>query len=304
MAPGGYLWWYVDALSDDGQHGLTVIAFVGSVFSPYYAHARRRGRSDPENHVALNVVLYGPHDKHWAMTERGRGTLDRGARHLRIGPSRMAWEGGDLVLRFDEVTAPWPSRLRGELCVRPPGLATQSQALDAAGRHRWWPIAARAEATLDCSHPGLRWRGSAYLDSNQGDEPVADGFTGWHWQRCALADGRSLVLYDTQRRDGSEGALACVFSPDSPGTQWLDQAPPPQDLPRSAWRVARQARADGGTALHCRTLEDTPFYARSLLRGQWLGQPGTAMHESLSLQRFTSPWVQAMLPFRMPRRAG
>jgi hypothetical protein len=34
---GGYIWWYVDALSDDGVHGLTMIAFIGSVFSPYYA---------------------------------------------------------------------------------------------------------------------------------------------------------------------------------------------------------------------------------------------------------------------------
>ena len=34
VAPGGYAWWYVDAISDDRQHGLTVIAFIGSVFSP------------------------------------------------------------------------------------------------------------------------------------------------------------------------------------------------------------------------------------------------------------------------------
>ena len=40
VAPGGYLWWYIDAISDDGQYGLTIIAFVGSVFSPYYALAR------------------------------------------------------------------------------------------------------------------------------------------------------------------------------------------------------------------------------------------------------------------------
>ena len=45
----GYVWWYVDALSDDGQHGLTLIAFIGSVFSPFYAWSRRRGagRSAP-----------------------------------------------------------------------------------------------------------------------------------------------------------------------------------------------------------------------------------------------------------------
>ena len=43
VPPNGYLWWYLDALSDDGRHGFTIIAFVGSVFSPYYAAARRRG---------------------------------------------------------------------------------------------------------------------------------------------------------------------------------------------------------------------------------------------------------------------
>ena len=31
-------------MSDDGQHGLTIIAFLGSVFSPYYAWS---GRGDP-----------------------------------------------------------------------------------------------------------------------------------------------------------------------------------------------------------------------------------------------------------------
>ena len=55
--PGGYAWWYIDAVSDDRRHGLTVIAFVGSVFSPYYAWT---GRRDPLNHCAVNVALYGP----------------------------------------------------------------------------------------------------------------------------------------------------------------------------------------------------------------------------------------------------
>lgn len=39
----GYCWWYVDALSDDGKHGITIIAFIGTVFSPWYAWARRGG---------------------------------------------------------------------------------------------------------------------------------------------------------------------------------------------------------------------------------------------------------------------
>jgi hypothetical protein len=54
-----YLWWYVDALSDDGRHGLTIIAFVGSVFSPYYAWAHARGPALADDHCAINVALYG-----------------------------------------------------------------------------------------------------------------------------------------------------------------------------------------------------------------------------------------------------
>ncbi len=45
VPPGGYAWWYVDAFSEDQQFGLSIIAFVGSVFSPYYAWSGRRTRS-------------------------------------------------------------------------------------------------------------------------------------------------------------------------------------------------------------------------------------------------------------------
>ena len=57
----GYAWWYLDAVSDNGEYALTLIAFVGSVFSPYYAWARRRAGvagADPNQHCAFNVGLY------------------------------------------------------------------------------------------------------------------------------------------------------------------------------------------------------------------------------------------------------
>ena len=52
-----------------------------------------------------------------------------------------------------------------------------------------------------------------------------------------------------------------------------------------------------------RTLEDTPFYARSELETSLGGRRMAAVHESLSLERFSSPLVQTMLPFRI-RRGG
>ena len=80
VVPGGYAWWYVDAISDDGQHGLTIIAFIGSVFSPYYAWA---GRRDPLDHCAFNVALYGPRAS--LMGDDGTPAIGRDAkpRHAR-----------------------------------------------------------------------------------------------------------------------------------------------------------------------------------------------------------------------------
>lgn len=81
----GYAWWYIDAISDDGREGLTIIAFIGSVFSPYYAFARRRGPADPLDHCAINVALYHEAGKRWTMTERGRGRVARNANSFLIG---------------------------------------------------------------------------------------------------------------------------------------------------------------------------------------------------------------------------
>jgi len=53
-----------------------------------------------------------------------------------------------------------------------------------------------------------------------------------------------------------------------------------------------------------RTLVDAPFYSRSEIRTHLLGQEATAVHESLSLDRFRSPSMYAMLPFRVPRPMG
>jgi carotenoid 1,2-hydratase len=80
-------------------------------------------------------------------------------------------------------------------------------------------------------------------------------------------------------------------------------APPVSELAAGFWGVKRATRADPGQAAHVtQTLEDAPFYTRSVLASHLLGERVTAMHESLSLARFRAPWVQAMLPFKMPRK--
>ena len=49
------------------------------------------------------------------------------------------------------------------------------------------------------------------------------------------------------------------------------------------------------------TFEDTPFYARSMLKSRLLGEDVISMHETLNVKRLESNIVQFMLPWRMPR---
>jgi carotenoid 1,2-hydratase len=297
VIPGGYLWWYLDGLSDDGRHGFTIIGFVGSVFSPYYAWARGRGSADPENHVALNVALYGP-KRRWAMTERGASALLRSVDRFAVGPSEMEWDGTALTVRFDERSAPLPLRLRGTVRLFPAALFSETFTLDPAGLHRWTPLAASARVEVALEEPSLAWSGYGYLDTNAGDEPLERGFSRWDWAR-AKAGSEALILYDAWRRDGSR--LALSLRPRADGTLERLAMPEAWSLPRTPlWRIRRTAHGEAPRV--AATLEDTPFYARSTIATRLLGQEATAVHESLDLDRFSRSWVRALLPFRMPRR--
>jgi len=290
-------------LSDDGRRGLTLIAFLGSVFSPYYAWARRRGAANPLEHAAVNVALYGDDGRRWTMTERGAGQVERSATMLRIGPSRLAWDDRTgLTVHVEEMNAPWPRRVRGTVRLMSSTVHAETFALDASARHLWRPIAPRARVEVDFGQPSSRWHGNAYFDANHGTRPLERDFARWHWSRFGTEDGGAAVLYDVARRDGSRFDLALRFGPNR--TDALPfEAPPRAALPSSAWRIARETRSDrGSVASVAKTLEDGPFYARSLVHARVGGEAVSAMHESLDLDRFTSPWVQAMLPFRMPRR--
>jgi carotenoid 1,2-hydratase len=296
---GGYLWWYADAVSDDGRHGLTMIAFVGSVFSPYYRRALKRGAADPEDHVAINIALYGPGGR-WAMTERGKRQLDRSGSHFRVGPSVLHWRDGTLTISLNERASPFPMPLRGQITLKPQALTGASFALDDAERHHWRPIAPIARVDAEFSHPGLSWSGNGYLDSNRGTRLPERDFIDWDWCRAPSGEG-AAILYDIRRREGGRRCLALTVGADG---AVADFAPPPQITlsPGRIWRAHRAVQCEEGfTPSVIETLEDTPFYARSIVKTRLQGETVSAFHESLMLDRLKQPWVQTLLPFRMPR---
>ena len=306
VAPGGYVWWYVDALSDDGRHGLSIIAFVGSVFSPYYKFARRKAGADPENHVAINVALYGAGGHRWTMTERGRrGVVANGECVRRGAEFADAGMATGLTFDIDEMTVPIPSRLKGRVRVIPSALNRADRLLlDAKGEHTWRPIAPVSRVEV------------AFENGSEVDAGMATSIGTAAWCRWRTVSGAgtgrgpatahgATIFYDVTLKDGSDEGLSLFIRPDGS----IEQLEPPAlcRLPRAPiWRVERGTRSDGGTGgavIRRRSRTRRSTRARSCRHGV-AGRPVTAMHESLSLDRFVSPVVQLMLPFRMPRRAG
>lgn len=331
VGPNGYVWWYIDALSDDGQFALTIIAFIGSVFSPYYASARRRAGSSGATageHCAINVALYDKlapasagaaptHGHRWAMTERAGRHVQIEADLFRVGPSSVSWDGRQLVIDLDEITLPLPARLRGRVVVTPRAIWTESYPLDAAGAHHWRPIAPIARVSVDMTEPPVHWEGTAYVDSNHGHAPLEGAFERWDWSRAkpltepkgtdVTAENREAtrVVYDILRVDGTTVTLAKAFHVDADGSARTTEfaAPPHLPLPTTGWGIRRAAACDtGAVCAVVKTVEDTPFYVRSIITSVIGGTPMVGVHESLSLKRFSLRWVQFLLHFKMPRR--
>ncbi|MBC2668501.1 hydroxyneurosporene dehydrogenase [Novosphingobium piscinae] len=244
------------------------------------------------------------------MTERTRGEVRRDADTLQLGPSHVHWTGEALEIVIEErdkrLGVPWQRRVVGRVRVIPEALNSRAFALDPAGRHRWHCIAPRARIEVVMERPELRWKGDAYLDSNFGSESLEEGFRVWHWSRAHVRTdggrGGAVVSYEGIRRDGGGFASALRFGHD--GTPHEEELPPVAPLRGTKWLMERKTRADRGLARVQRTWEDAPFYARSTLAANLFGEPVVAVQESLDLDRFASPIVQFMLPYRIPRSAG
>jgi carotenoid 1,2-hydratase len=148
--------------------------------------------------------------------------------------------------------------------------------------------------------PGANWSGHAYLDSNEGDEPVDRAFNTWDWSRALMRNGDTAVIYDVRPMHGEARVIAQRFSQSGIATPF--EAPPRQPVPRSKWLIPRTMRSEAGVPpIVETTLEDTPFYVRSVLKSGLQGEQVTSVHETLDAQRVASLPVRLMLPWRMPR---
>ncbi|MEM6939742.1 MAG: carotenoid 1,2-hydratase [Pseudomonadota bacterium] len=297
MPPTGYAWWYIDGVSADGKRAVSVIAFIGSVFSPWYHWS---GRHTPANHCCINVATYGRGGR-FAMTDRGTSALRTGPESFTVGPSSLRWTGSELVIDINEISSlPLISRMRGQIRVRPPALTAVELPLTADGAHVWRPFAPVAEITVDLEAKGWQFTGHGYFDANFGTRPLETDFTTWTWGRYPTKEG-AICIYDARRTDGSTLDAAVAFTPE--GQAQMTEAPPRTRFARTAWMLPRETRADPGTTpRQTHAMLDAPFYSRAVVETQINGERTAGVHEALYLNRYANPLLKPMLAVRVPRR--
>ncbi|MEM7719479.1 MAG: carotenoid 1,2-hydratase [Pseudomonadota bacterium] len=284
-------------MSDDGTRAISVIAFIGSVFSPWY---RWSGRKDPHEHVCINVATYGPGGR-FTMTDRGRPALRQTSNSFTVGPSSLHWDGQALTIDVNEIGAvPLVTRVRGKITLRPTAITNVEVALTEDDAHIWRPFAPVSQIDVDLEAPGWQWSGHGYFDANFGTRALEADFDTWTWGRYPTASG-ATCFYDANRRDGT--ALATGLSFDADGAVTEAGLPPKVRLRRSLWAVDRETRAEEGYQPHqTMAMLEAPFYSRSMVRTRLNGAETVGVHEALDLRRFRSNLLMPMIAVRVPRR--
>ena len=299
VPPGGYAWWYVDILSADRQLGMTVIFFIGSVFSPRYYRDRQRSVGKPLEHCGVNVALYRPGGDQWVMTHYGAQHVTQAPEQLTIGNNAIEPEGDRVRIQLDDRTAPFPrltsQPLRGHIDLHLP--CAPHTPVELGEQHVWQPIAPVAHADVHLTDPNLKFSGHAYHDFNAGSRGLEEDFVSWNWSRASDGDSTRIV-YDVSHRAAPASRFGMQYNKD--GTHEVSAPEDVRALKSGLWGVKRQLRTYADEQVtQVRSLEDSPFYTRSWLRTQRGGRTREVMHESIDLNRYAQNWTRFLIGFRM-----
>ena len=227
VPPNGYAWWYVDGVDPTSGRAISIIAFIGSVFSPWYKWS---GRREPQNNVCINVATYGPGGR-FTMTDRGRSALRQSEHSFTVGPSSLVWDPIEqtLTINVNEISSP-PiiSRVRGKITLRPKSITNVELPLTPSGTHIWRPFAPTADIDVDLEAKGWQWSGLGYFDANFGSLALEQDFNYWTWGRYPISTG-TQCFYDLELRNGETAMHAIDFNLAGEATE-ISTAPPIKEI--------------------------------------------------------------------------
>ncbi len=286
QAPGGFIWWYADAVDEQGN-GFVLIWSWGLPFLPGYASSERRSTPQrPEQRPSLNLSVYK------------NGKLDFYSLQ-EFAPDDCAWDGQDtwtfgpnsitstvedgrrrMVANLDLPVPGSSERLEGTLSVD--GVARvgnfdESSSLD----HDWSPLTGPAQSSMNLKFGDVSWssEGRGYHDRNGGRVPMHRlPFSHWLWGRLPFADKELIYYLFWQSDDSAPIALAIEISADGTTATRQDVevslSTPKRGL-AGIWHRDLVLSIDGEywcEVEHVSVLDDGPFYMRYHIYGSHYGE--------------------------------
>lgn len=301
-APGGFAWWYVDALDAAGD-GLVLIWSYGLPFLPGYLSGARAGRGDPAKaRPSLNLAVYeggrpafyllqayDPQDV--SMTPDGR---------FRFGRSHIVRETGRVHLDLDCPLPGTRDRLRGQVEVQGPA-ARLGPGLSPSPLpdHRWTPVLGPARVAADLAAGPRRFRvdAPAYHDRNEGRRRFDDlGIDHWIWGRL-VTEQRTRIWYLCYAKTGPSSAWGVELAADGE-VRMIPDLSPRIERPRTGafglrtWDTVTLVDGSGEPWVRARTgrrVDDGFFYARTVVEVTAGSEAGLGLAEWIVPDRIDLP---------------
>ena len=298
-ARGGFAWWYLDLVDDQGR-GLVLIWSFGLPFLPGYASSARRGDAPAaRSRPSLTLSLYD--GGRIAFYDLGEHTPDDASwdphtHRWTFGASTIRWEhseDGSMRTLYIDLDRPIPGtrerltgqiRVHGRLCQ---GDAPVPHETDAPS-HVWSPMMLGCRGTADLQAGDFQFAidGRAYHDRNAGLVPLhALGIGRWWWGRISFSD-HDFIWYRLQPDDGGPvREMALRVTTDGHITELDTDVALGTDV-RGSFGLASPESvlfhdADGVPVVVAleSLVDDGPFYQRHIVRGVWRGEVGRGFAE-------------------------
>jgi len=307
-SPGGFAWWYVDAVDNEGN-GCVVVWSFGLPFLPG-SRNRARARSRPSVHFAA-FRNFQPQIYQLTLYDEGEAEVDIASGSGAIGRSSfLVSETADetqVKMELDEPMSGTKERLRVSLSLvgRRVGLEVGSR----SSTHQWVPRAVTANVDLTVS--GEEWGHglSGYFDSNAGSVGLHElGIRDWSWGR--LRFGKETLIY--YELNSEQGDRECHLFLDGPlGLRSVSGSLRPGAHRRGRYGARAARQIDIKTPdFSCQisvaaVIDDGPFYQRFLLRGQSesLGQ-GSGVGELVIPGKVDLPWQRVFVNMKTMKTSG
>ncbi|QSQ20371.1 carotenoid 1,2-hydratase [Pyxidicoccus parkwayensis] len=286
---GAYRWFYADVTA--GPFSAVCIFMLGSLFSPRYSVAARRG-GRPMEHSAVNFALYHEGVRRlWVLSEYPRAEVVS-PRQLRIGRSTLTYsDAGTVRMDVEDWTAPWGRPVRASLTLEPMTPVGEVVRLMPELPHYWQALAPRSKARLEVPSLGVEAGGLGYHDTNHGDELLGARLSGWHWARTHREDA---TVVDYHLPEGVPPLRVTAGAHGVRCERGSVQEPPCTSMTGWGLRVPTRLHAGNEVVGEARLLESSPFYARLEARKG----PCDSMGEVADFRRFHSPFIRWMAHFR------